>query len=227
MPILAVPGATEAAQRELPGLEQTLGKDDFLRLLVTQLANQDPLEPMDDQQFVAQMAQFSQLEQLTNMNESIVASLDQNLMTTQAITNTLSTNLIGRSVRVETSSTVLGESGSTDITLDLASGASDVVVEISDPQGSLVRVLRLDGAPAGPNTMEWDGRATSGDRVPPGRYTLAVRAEDGDGNPIEARSYFNGTVDGVRYVDGSAILTVGNALIPLQNVLEVMAVDEE
>jgi flagellar hook assembly protein FlgD len=126
--------------------QNVLGKDDFLRLFVTRLANQDPLEPVQDEQFIAQMAQFSQLEQLQNMNDNLKQSINWSLLLSQTINNTMATSLLGHSVRVNTDTVILGDSGSSTIRYDLASGAKDVVIEISDSSGNLVRVLRQDGA---------------------------------------------------------------------------------
>jgi flagellar basal-body rod modification protein FlgD len=201
--------------------QNVLGKDDFLRLFVTRLANQDPLEPVKDEQFIAQMAQFSQLEQLQNMNDNLKQSINWSLLLSQTINNTMATSLLGHSVRVNTDTVILGDSGSSTIRYDLASGAKDVVIEISDSSGNLVRVLRQDGASAGANQIEWDGTNANGEDIAPGSYQVTIRAENSAGDAIEASAYFTGVVDAVRYVDGAAMLAVDDVFIPLSDVIEV------
>ncbi|MEW5874060.1 MAG: flagellar hook capping FlgD N-terminal domain-containing protein [Candidatus Zixiibacteriota bacterium] len=206
--------------------QNVLGKDDFLRLFVTRLANQDPLEPVKDEQFIAQMAQFSQLEQLQNMNDNLEQSINWSLLLSQTINNTMATSLLGHSVRVNTDTVVLGESGSVPIRYDLAAGAADVVVEISDSSGNLVRVLRQSGANSGANELQWDGTNAARENVAPGAYNVTIRAEDSAGETVEARAYFTGVVDAVRYVDGIAMLAVDDLFIPLADVIEVQQAGE-
>lgn len=201
--------------------QNILGKDDFLRLFVTRLANQDPLEPLKDEAFIAQMAQFSQLEQLQNMNDNLTKSINWSLLLSQTINNTMATSLLGHSVRVDTETVILDNSGSATIRYDLAAGAADVVVEIKDSAGALVRVLRQSGANAGANQIVWDGADASGANVAPGAYNVTIRAENSAGDPVDARAYFTGVVSAVRYVDGQAMLAVGDVFIPLANVIEV------
>ena len=83
--------------------DRILDKDDFLELLIAKLSNQDPLDPMQDEDFVAQLAQFSSLEQLSNMNENLMQDIQWNYMLSQTISNTMATSLIGRTVRADSS----------------------------------------------------------------------------------------------------------------------------
>ncbi|MEW5701271.1 MAG: flagellar hook capping FlgD N-terminal domain-containing protein [Candidatus Zixiibacteriota bacterium] len=231
MPILSSPSAVVGSSTSTTTPAQgtnrmAMGKDEFLRLFVTRLQNQDPLSPMQDEDFVAQMAQFSSLEQLYNMNENLERALTANAQVSQSISNTMSTSLIGRTVRVATDHVLLPASGDTDIRFDLDKAAADITVEIHDDSGQLVRALRVDGGPAGANQVTWDGLDASGNRLPTGAYGIKIRAKDSDGQDVMANAYFSGTVDGVRFADGQALLAVNNVLIPLANVMEVVAEDE-
>jgi flagellar basal-body rod modification protein FlgD len=203
----------------------TLGKDEFLTLLVTRLANQDPLSPVEDEAFIAQMAQFSQLEQLQNMNDNLQESISWSLLLSQTINNTMATSLLGRTIRVNTDAVVLDPSGAATVRYDLADTASDVVIEISNADGVLVRALRPGSGSSGPNEVLWDGLDAQGNSLPQGNYRINVRAEDGDGNPVTARAYFSGEVDSVRYIDGQALLNVDNVLVPLGDVIEVQVTE--
>jgi flagellar basal-body rod modification protein FlgD len=231
MPILssssAVVGSSSTRQGAAQGTSRTtMGKDEFLRLFVTKLQNQDPMSPMQDEDFVAQMAQFSSLEQLYNMNQNLENALTANGLMSQSISNTMATTLIGRTVSVSTDQVLLPADGSTDIHFDLDSAAAGVTVKILDSDGSLVRALHADGGPAGANTITWDGLDASGNRAAAGTYQLQVSAKDSDGEEVGAKPYFSGTVSGVRYTDGQAVLVVNNVLIPLANVMAVVADDE-
>ena len=199
----------------------TLGKDDFLKLFVTKLSNQDPSQPMQDENFIAQMAQFTQLEQMQNMNTNLENALASDLTLSQTISNTMATSLIGRSVRVQADSVVLDQTGVANISFDLDKAAANVTAEISNADGSLVRTLSMDGATSGTHEMTWDGLDAQGSPVAAGQYNLKITATDADGKAVKATAYFNGKVDGVRYVDGSGMLTIGNVLVPLSSVLEV------
>jgi flagellar basal-body rod modification protein FlgD len=160
------------------------------------------------------------------MNTLLEQSLEQNQLMTQSLTNTMATGLIGRSVRVETGDLILEDSGDVMIRFDLPQAAANVTLEISDAEGSLVRVLRLDARPSGTTEVAWDGLDVSGNRLPAGQYKVEIDATDADGAVIESRPYFRGTVDGVHYASGVALLTIGDALVPMGNVIEVSA-DEE
>jgi flagellar basal-body rod modification protein FlgD len=217
-------GTSVPVNQQTPS-RNTLGKDDFLRLLVTRLANQDPSSPMQDEQFVAQMAQFTQLEQLQNMNSNLEKALGADMLLSQTINNTMATSLIGRSVRVQSDSVVLDQSGVADIAFALEKAARDVTIEIFNADGTMIRAMRMENASSGAGQITWDGLDAQGIQAAPGQYSMKIVAEDAEGKPVVAHGYLNGKVDGVRYVDGAALLTVGNVLIPLSEVLEVRTSD--
>ena len=120
---------------------QMLGKDDFLKLLITKLTHQDPLKPMDDEAFVAQLAQFSSLEQLQNMNNSLDNSLEWDYLQMQTINNTMATNLIGREVKASYNGVYLDGNNQPTISFNSPQYAQRVNVQILDINGSVVRTL--------------------------------------------------------------------------------------
>ena len=219
-------GTSTSTTDRISGLNE-LGKDDFLKLFVTRLANQDPLEPIKDEQFIAQLAQFTTLEQMYNMNDNLKNSLNWSLLLSQTINNTMATSLLGREVEVNASQVSLNDSGSTAINYDLEKGADHVLIKITDDSGTLIRSLSGDGLAAGPHEIDWDGIDAQGNRAPAGIYNIEVTAEDGDGNEVNASSFFKGEVKGVRYVDGNAMLMIGNALVSLGDVIQVSPVNNE
>lgn len=219
--------ASDIPANERIGSQNTLGKDDFLQLLVTQLANQDPLEPMDNEQYITQMATFSQLELLQNMNSNLEKSLNWSLLLSQTINNTMATSLLGRAVEVSTDSIVLDDSGTSKIRYDLAGPANDVTIKINDSDGNLIRALRVNGANEGANEITWDGLDANGNQMPKGTYKIEITATDKDEQDVPASAFFTGTADGVRYVDGQAYVSVDDILIPLSEIMQVSVAKDE
>lgn len=193
-----------------------LGKDDFLQLLVTQLTNQNPLSPVQDQEFVAQLAQFSSLEQLENLNETMSSSL----VLDQAVNNSLATNLIGKDVIVEGSQASLGEEGSTSWMVELG-GDATVKATVRDAAGKVVRTLELGAKSEGTVPVEWDGLDSAGQRAAKGTYTIDVEATDAAGNTVPTSTRVRALVTGVRFVEGTGYLVFGDYSLPLGAVVEV------
>ncbi|HLA40506.1 MAG TPA: flagellar hook assembly protein FlgD, partial [Candidatus Glassbacteria bacterium] len=135
-----------------------LMKDDFLKLLVTQLQYQDPLNPASNQEFAAQLAQFSSLEQLTEMNKSLSKGLDSDAVLANTINNSLATGFLGKEVHAVGDVINLEQGKNAMIRFSQAAASVDTIVNIYTPQGALVRTIELGGVPAGGSQTEWDGR---------------------------------------------------------------------
>ncbi len=199
-----------------------LGKDDFLKILVTQLQNQDPLDPSSPDEFASQLAQFSSLEQLQNMNDSLQGSIELDLLLNQAINNTMATTLIGRSVKAGGNAVELTEgTQSVNLNFDLASNSKTVKVEIRDSEGTVIRTLEIENQLAGDHKIQWDGKDKNGDAVESGKYTFEVTAEDIEGNAVTANEFIVGRIDSIRYENGGAVLLLGGLRIGLDAVLEI------
>jgi len=204
-----------AADGAAPG---QLDRDAFLNLLITQLENQDPMSPLQDHEFVAQLATFSSLEQL----ESMSASLQASLLVDQSVNNALATNLIGKEVLADGSNIRLGTEGDPSFVVDLPAGA-DVTVMVRDAQGNLVKRIPAGSLTAGQNTVNWDGTNESGSRAEAGDYRIEVVATNADGSPVSAKVQVRALVTGIRFESGSGYLVAGGQQIPLSSVLEVFA----
>ncbi len=179
-----------------------LGKDDFLKLLTVQLRYQDPLNPMENTEFVAQMAQFSSLEQLQNMNQTMERSQGAEAELQAAFKNNLVTSLVGKAVEVPTQE-VAYDGETTEVAYRLGPQARSASLQILDARGQLVRELELDTSQAY-NTVEWDGKSVSGDKVPKGAYLAVVTAAGPGGVPVEADMLKRVRVDAVRYAGTEA-----------------------
>ncbi|AZC17626.1 flagellar hook assembly protein FlgD [Pseudomonas sp. CMR5c] len=163
-----------------PG-RQSLGKDAFLKLLVTQLNNQNPLDPQDNSSFVAQLAQFSTLEGITTLNNS-VSAIAGSYKSSQTL---LASSLIGRSVVVQTGTTLVDTSKSMTGSVAVPSGVKSVTVTITDKDGKTVKTLELGNQKAGNASFVWDGTRADGTKAPPGTYTFkASTTIDGKGTSL-------------------------------------------
>ncbi|MDD4052551.1 MAG: flagellar hook capping FlgD N-terminal domain-containing protein [candidate division Zixibacteria bacterium] len=198
-----------------------LGKDDFLKLLVAKLSNQDPMNPVEDEDFAAQLAQFSSLEQLSNMNESLTQDIQWNYLLSQTISNTMATSLIGRTVRADSSQVYLETNGSADLTVNLDRATSELTITICDSDGKTVRTITAEGLDKGDHVFNWDGTDDSGTQLASGVYTVSLSAKDGSGNAFTPSSIMEGRVSKVAYEDGIALLNINGQNIPLSSVLEV------
>jgi flagellar basal-body rod modification protein FlgD len=198
-----------------------LGKDEFLNLLVTQLRYQDPMEPMKDTDFVAQLAQFSSLEQLSNINNSLDASTQLNYILSQTIANTMATTLIGKEV-VAVGDSVEHAYGDTEgLSFNLGQDAATVEVKIYDEKGALVRTITEENLSEGLNSINWNGKDDTGGNVSAGNYTFSVTAKNTAGETVSAETRKVGIVESIRYEDGQGFLIVNGQKIALSDILEV------
>ncbi|MDI3271395.1 flagellar hook assembly protein FlgD [Pseudomonas sp. AL03] len=150
--------------------KQSLGKDAFLQLLVTQLKNQNPLEPQDNGEFVAQLAQFSSLEGITTLNTSVskIAASNSSSQALQA------SSLVGRSVIAPGSKAVVDTSKSFSGEVVLPASVAGVTVKITDAEGKLVRTIDLGAQATGNSSFIWDGKDSAGKALASGTYTFAA-----------------------------------------------------
>ncbi len=195
-----------------------MGKDDFLLLLVTQLRYQDPLNPMENTEFVSQLAQFSSLEQMENLN----TKFDDQAVLVKALNNTMAVSYVGKEVVLASNELQISEDQSARFGVHLGAAADNVSVTIRDAAGDPVRVLDLGGLSRGSHELGWDGRDAQGNVVPEGRYTIRVAATDASGGELSASPVVIGAVQSLVYENGTAYFTVGGARAPLAALIEVL-----
>ena len=145
-----------------------LGQEDFLKLLVAQLKNQDPSNPVENSEFLGQIAQFSMVNGIDDLGGSF-DSVASSLFSTQAMQ---ASQLVGKEILVETNVAQLETGGSVDAMLESSSLASNVKVYVEDQSGSLVRSIDMGNIGAGSTTFSWDGLDSEGAPVVAGPYTL-------------------------------------------------------
>jgi len=175
--------------------------DRFLKLLVAQMNNQDPLNPLDNAQVTSQMAQINTVTGINNLSETVASLVAQfaQLQSLQAA------QLTGRSVMVAGDGLALGADGGAQAGFELQAPADSVSVEVRDANGLLVREIALGGAQEGIQRFAWDGTTNSGARATAGRYTFTVKAT-ASGREVDATALTVRQVEGVRQNAGTVSL---------------------
>jgi flagellar basal-body rod modification protein FlgD len=203
------------------GNNQGLDKNAFLKLLVAQMKNQDPLKPMDNTDFVAQLAQFSNLEQVMGIN----TRLDTLTAQGQGLQNTEISGLVGKTVSVNGKNvTTDGSGAAAGFSFTLGSPAAQTTITISDSTGNVVRTINAGSETAGLTKMNWDGKNDSGTNQPAGTYSVTVAAKSSNNAPIPVTQNGTGVVQAVSFDKGYPELQLDNGLaVPVSDLLEVQA----
>jgi flagellar basal-body rod modification protein FlgD len=201
------------------GSNPAMGRDAFLKLLVAQLKNQDPLKPQDNSAFVAELAQFSSLEQSMGVNDK----LNQMMLQNQGMANSNVVNMVGQVATVKGSLITTDGSGLGAPVAFTQDRASDkTVVQIQDANGKIVRTLDLGERPAGISRITWDGRSDDGLVMPAGTYAVALKATDADGGTVVTSQETSGTITGVAFDKGYPVLHLSNGVsAPVSDLLRV------
>ena len=193
-----------------------MGKDDFLKMLTMQLKYQDPLNPMSNDQFAAQLAQYSQLETLNNINENIQTEI----LMAQSMNNSFMVNMIGKDVKSYGNMINLGEGGAT-IDFELYGDAASIKVKIMDDTGKEVAVVNSNSMRTGDRRVTWDGMTSEGIKAPQGTYYFKVEALSNQGTTIMTEPMSNGVVTGITYQGGAPFLIVNGNYVSLGDIVSV------
>lgn len=217
MTVMSVSEVYSQASTPAPKENSSMGKEDFLTLLVAQLQHQDPLNPADGTEFTAQLAQFSSLEELQNISDT----LNKHDVYQSTLNNIESANFIGKTVTATGDLFTVKDGGASPIQFDLENDADGVFLQIYDPFGGFVTDFDAGYMQAGEQQVLWDCLDAEGMTVPDGPYAFSIMAMTTDGSPIDSTSYTTGTVTGIDYSSGDTYLLVGNNKIPIASVLQI------
>jgi flagellar basal-body rod modification protein FlgD len=200
----------------------SFGKDAFLKLLTVQLANQDPMAPSESTQFISQLAQFSSLEQLVNVNQG----LDLLAVTQTAATSAQMVSYVGKQVTFVSDSIYMTEDGQDQtISYELLGPADETTIQVLNEEGEVVRSLDYLAQEEGEKRVDFDGNDDDGNPLPEGLYTLEVSAKK-DGGDVEVKTRDKALVKGVTFKGGFPQLLLDDGrIITLNQVLSVMAAD--
>jgi flagellar basal-body rod modification protein FlgD len=203
-------GATSAEERT------SIEKEGFLKLLIAQLGNQDPMKPQDSDKYITQFTEFSNLEQLMNLNKGVdqlsIGQLSNN--TQEAI------RFVGRDIVAKGDALHWDEAGIAPVRYSIQDDAESVSANIYDANGEVVRTMKLEGK-AGLHQFQWDGLNDAGRELAPGEYTVSVTATDLEENEVPVDTFVRGHVDGIRFDNGYPELLVDGRRLRMSDITEV------
>lgn len=209
--------ATSTATASASAASGGVTSSDFLNLLVSELQNQDPLDPTSTTDFINQMSQYANFDQEQTLNTNLGTLLTSfNSLLTMNSVNYLGHNVIAKG------NTGILQNGQAAFGYNLSGAASNVSLSIEDSSGNVVWTGTGSGT-QGPNAIVWDGKSNDGTQLPDGNYTLNVTATDANGNSVYNFSTFTGTVDGVDSSSGTTMLNVGGVPVSIANIVGVVS----
>jgi flagellar basal-body rod modification protein FlgD len=212
-------GVGTASLAQAVGGNDSLGKEAFLKLLVEQIKHQDPLQPKENSEFVAELAQFSSLEQTMGINER----LDMLSLQNQGLANSQVASFVGQRAVVRGDVTTLDASGQpAKLAFKLSDPAETVSVSITNAEGEVVRKLELGKSESTVRNTVWDGMNDEGVRQPPGRYTFTVNARGKDEEVITYSPEATGVVESVSFNKGYPELSLDSGIaVPVSDLIRV------
>ncbi|AZS22478.1 MULTISPECIES: flagellar hook assembly protein FlgD [unclassified Caulobacter] len=200
----------------------TTNKETFLKLLTTQLKNQDPLSPTDTTQMTQQITQMTGVEQQLVTNDLLAALVGMNSGT--GLSEGVS--MIGKQVSAITDNSTL-KNGKATFSWTQPGASTSLKVEIKNAAGKVVRTLVPDDQKSGDHTITWDGKDDAGAQLPDGGvYTIAVTAKGGDGKELKVtniKGRAEGVVSAVDNATGQPMVVVDGKTIPVDNVVGIKA----
>ncbi len=202
--------------RQVGGSE--LDKDAFLKLMLTQLKHQDPTNPLKSHEMAAQLAQFTSLEQLNNIN----STLEKMSETSKPDERHNFLTYIGKSIRGDTSIFARNKQDkSHELHFRLPQKAEKVEIVIKSPEGKEVKKFTMHNVAEGANKIDWNGVTEEGMQARAGQYRFEVNAVAANGRKLAAQTDFEGTVTGVKLHEGHPVLMMGNQAIRLADVTQI------
>jgi flagellar basal-body rod modification protein FlgD len=213
----ALSGQTGSGQAQPRG---QLAQQDFMTLMITQFRNQDPFKPMENGEFLGQLAQFSTVSGIDSLNNAF-AGLSASLQSEQALQ---AASLVGHDVLAVKDVAWLADGGNVAGGVELGSSAGSVQIEITDRNGELVRRLDLGEQPAGLARFAWDGRDENGDVADSGHYLVTARAVRGS-NVESVETLIETTIESVslgQYGEGMTLNLPGGETMPLSQVRRII-----
>lgn len=195
-----------------------LDKDAFFKLMLAQVKNQDPMDPLKNHEMAAQLAQFSSLEQMSNMNDTLkVMQKGQGEGTQfQAL------DLMGKMVKGDSSKLSRSQGDAMhDLSFNLKGAAQEVNVSVANSSGEVVKTFTLQNLAPGAGKVQWDGKTAEGAVAPPGSYRISVDAKDSAGQRVGTETEFSGKVSGVQFTEAGPIVFIGKKSVPLKDIKHI------
>ncbi len=195
-----------------------LGKDAFMTLLLTQMKNQDPTNPLKSHEMAAQLAQFTQLEKLNNINEGIVSLRKDN----EPSHNFQALAFIGKTITTDNSKVSRLDADAThQVRFNLPADSQITKMAVKDAAGNVVRNLEFKNLKTGKNEVEWNGMTEEGAKAPVGEYTVAVTATGSNGRGLAVEMKTEGVISGVNFTPHGPQLMVGKQIVNMADVKSI------
>tara|TARA_A100001391_G_scaffold51157_1_gene31223 strand:+ start:24500 stop:25213 length:714 start_codon:yes stop_codon:yes gene_type:complete len=219
----SVSGTSTTSGSDLGNSRKTIADnfDTFLQLLTTQLKNQNPLEPLDTNQFTQQLVQFTSVEQQLKTNEFLEAMMQSS----QNSNNAQAVSYVGKTVTASGATTDLVD-GVANWVYRVDAAAENTNITIKDAAGNVVYTENLS-LEAGTDQIVWDGTTSSGTKLTSGQFTITIDARDGDGKYVPVTTEMQGVVEGVDVSGSEPYILIGDLRIPLSSISAVRSTNAE
>ena len=196
----------------------SLDKDAFFKLMLTQLKQQDPTNPLKNHEMAAQLAQFSTLEQMSNMNSTLTKIEGKN----SEPQNFQALNLIGKTVAGDSSKIARSQfDKGHDFNFNATQEMTEATVKVMNDKGEAVREFKLHNLKEGANKITWNGMNESGDKQAPGDYQFKIEAKNKLGDKVNVKTDFEGKISGIRFAADGPVLQVGQQSIKMRDVRQI------
>lgn len=200
-----------------------VSKDDFLKLLTFQMKNQNPLKPYDNQEFAAQLAQFSQLEQLIDIRSMIEETANLNKTLAETMTNTALPGMLGKTARALTNEFTYDGEHSVKLGYGVSTTVKSGTLVIKDANGSIVKRITLspNDLTSGNHIIVFDGKDAKGNDIAPGKYSYEVLLSSDGSTTYSADTYIEGKVEAVRFKGDGTVLVISGSEVSLGKILDI------
>jgi flagellar basal-body rod modification protein FlgD len=203
--------------------EDKLGRDAFMKLFLAQMNHQDPLNPMDTSQFSSQLAQFSTLEQLYNVNENLESI--EGIQSNDNKYNAL--GLMGKDIQAQSNSLLLTDDSPASGAFYLDTAAEGCIVRIYDDKGEAIKDIDMEEQWAGTHSFEWDGRDKDGNMRASGVYHYNVSAVSPEGDMLNVEKYIEGTVTRVSLFEEEPVIYVNDTPMNMEQIVNIKISSDE
>jgi flagellar basal-body rod modification protein FlgD len=215
MTVFNIPGLVGTEHKPAaPKPNDQMGRDEFLNLLVEQLKHQDPLSPMNAEEFASQLAQFSSVEQLSKLNDAFAAQQQQQAASTFVNQTALGASLIGKTVVAQGDQLSVGSDGKVTLRLDVSGSGGNAVLALLDGAGNTIGTKPLGALSGGTQTLDVDG-------LPPGDYHYQVKVTGADGANVPTQTFTTGIVQQVLFDSGTVYLQLDKGRVALDSLAEI------
>ncbi|PKL85184.1 MAG: hypothetical protein CVV22_09145 [Ignavibacteriae bacterium HGW-Ignavibacteriae-1] len=203
--------------------QSALGRDEYMKLLTFQMQAKNPLKAYDNQEFAAQLVQFSQLEQLIDIRSLLEEQMLSNAILTQTMSNSALPGMLGKTAKAFTNQVQVSGVNDNILGFETPFNVSYGKMTITDSQGVIVKVIKLTGnmLNKGSRIINWDGTNFNGDKVPDADYKFTVELFESNGNGFSAETFTKGKIDAVKFKSDGTKLVINGMELPLNAISDI------